>query len=406
MSWPAARSRLHYTIAIVWLVYVVSLASWWLNIGLSMPARRRMFAWEGGSFIVLLVAGGVIMVLAIRREQRRRQALETFFMAFTHDLKTALARVQLQAESLGEDWPSGAPPAALDRLLRDTVRLQIQLENSLYVAQPDGRLLAERVDAAATIARLAQDWPDVTLDIAGAGVVRADARAFETVFRNLLQNAVLHGGASRVTVRIEHPGGALVLLEVEELVVSEVEAIAPIPGVIGDRLLEQPVRAAHLFERLRQPDRREAIGVIHPGVEASHQLDRRGDRVGMRTDVVQLAADELERLDPVPVRQQRREAERGDARHPGLRHAQLPGGGRRAAGRTDGAGFPLAAGDAGGGARDPGPLRARARSRRRGVRARAPGGIAREPDRARPPDRPGGAGRDGAGGPRRAGAAW
>lgn len=208
MSWPAARSRLHYTIAIVWLVYVVSLASWWLNIGLSMPARRRMFAWEGGSFIVLLVAGGVIMVLAIRREQRRRQALETFFMAFTHDLKTALARVQLQAESLGEDWPSGAPPAALDRLLRDTVRLQIQLENSLYVAQPDGRLLAERVDAAATIARLAQDWPDVTLDIAGAGVVRADARAFETVFRNLLQNAVLHGGASRVTVRIEHPGGA------------------------------------------------------------------------------------------------------------------------------------------------------------------------------------------------------
>jgi signal transduction histidine kinase len=170
--------------------------------------------WEGGTFIVLLIAGGLVMVMAIRREHQRRQALETFFMAFTHDLKTSLASIQLQAEGLREDWPDTAPDVPLDRLLRDTVRLQIQLENSLFVAQPDGRLLREHIDVAEALARLALDWPLLRVDVVGSGHVLADARAFDVVFRNLLQNAVVHGGASVVTVRIERPAGPVVRLVV------------------------------------------------------------------------------------------------------------------------------------------------------------------------------------------------
>ena len=88
ISMPS-RSRWHYAMAVCWLVLTVSLASWWLAIGLmSLPTRlHRMFVWEGAAFISLLVAGGVAIVVAIRREHRRRQALETFFLSFTHDLE-------------------------------------------------------------------------------------------------------------------------------------------------------------------------------------------------------------------------------------------------------------------------------------------------------------------------------
>ena len=212
MKLPATHSRLHYTIAIVWLVFMVSLASWWLMLGLQLTNRHRMFAWEGGTFIVLLVAGGLVMVLAIRREHRRRQALETFFMSFTHDLKTALASIQLQAEGVREDWPEGAGSASLDRLMHDMVRLQIQLENSLFVAQPDGRLLSERIDVAAAISRVGFDWPGLRVDVTGNSDVLADARAFDVVLRNLLQNAVIHGGASVVTVQVEPVAGHMVRL--------------------------------------------------------------------------------------------------------------------------------------------------------------------------------------------------
>ncbi len=211
-----APQRLSYLLAIVWVALTVSLASWWLVVGLNLTRQlrdggsggesganlHRMFVWEGAVFIALLLAGGIALVLAIRREYQRRHALETFFMAFTHDLKTAIARVQLQAENLLEDWPDTAPRAPLERLAGDTVRLQIQLENSLFVAQPDGRLLEERLDVAASIARLARDWPDLDVRVAGSAAVTADARAFDTIVRNLLQNAVVHGDARQVEVTI------------------------------------------------------------------------------------------------------------------------------------------------------------------------------------------------------------
>lgn len=214
----AGPARLPYVIAIVWLVFTVSLAAWWLFVGLMLADElreanlsstnfRRMFLWEGAAFIAVLVAGGIAMVLAIRREQARRRVLETFFMSFTHDLKTALASVQLQAEGLREDWPEPSARGPIDRLLHDTVRLQIQLENSLFVAQPDGRLLGERLHVAAAVERHAEDWPGLTVAVAGDADVVADARAFDAVVRNLLQNAVVHGGATRVDVDIARRGG-------------------------------------------------------------------------------------------------------------------------------------------------------------------------------------------------------
>jgi len=207
MTSAARHHRLHYTVAIAWLIATVSLASWWLAIGLSLPERmHRMFVWEGAAFIGLLVAGGVAIVRAIRREHLRRQALETFFMSFTHDLKTSLASVGLQAENLREDWPVTADRAPLDRLLHDMVRLQIQLENSLFVAQPDGRLLRKPIATGPAIARLAEDWPELTVNIHGSASVIADARAFDAVVRNVLQNAVVHGEAQRVDVMVEPAG--------------------------------------------------------------------------------------------------------------------------------------------------------------------------------------------------------
>jgi signal transduction histidine kinase len=197
-------------------VFTVSLASWWLNVGLELTNRHTMFLWEGATFIVVLVCGGVAILVAIRREDRRRQALEMFFMSFTHDLKTSLASVQLQAEGLREDQADPATRGPLDRLLQDTVRLQIQLENSLFVAQPDGRLLKERIEIATAIERQREDWPALTIDVHGAGAVLADARAFDTVLRNVLQNAVLHGEATRVDIRVDRAPGDLVRIVIED----------------------------------------------------------------------------------------------------------------------------------------------------------------------------------------------
>ena len=66
-----------------------------------------MLVLEGTTLVGMLVAGGVALLGAIRREQRRRRDMRAFFMAFTHDLKTSLTSLRLQAEALREDLPAG-----------------------------------------------------------------------------------------------------------------------------------------------------------------------------------------------------------------------------------------------------------------------------------------------------------
>jgi signal transduction histidine kinase len=211
-----SRAGVHYVLVAVWLAYTISLAAWWLHVGLTLSERRTMFLLEGATFFVVIVAGGLALLVAIRREHVRRQSLETFFMSFTHDLKTALASVQLQAEGLREDWPEATRPAGLDRLLTDTVRLQIQLENSLFVAQPDGRLLSEQIAVARAVERLAADWPALRITTNGEARVLADARAFDGVLRNLLQNAVIHGDATTVVIDISRPSTGAVRIEITD----------------------------------------------------------------------------------------------------------------------------------------------------------------------------------------------
>jgi signal transduction histidine kinase len=209
------RGGWSYALAAGWLTLTVALAGWWLVFGLTQADQlarplaertidvervRRMLISEGGVLLALLVAGGVALLAGIRYEQRRQAAVESFFMAFTHELKTSLARVQLQAESLQEE--THAPSPALERLLADALRLQLQLENSLFFAQPDGRLWLQRLSAREQVSRVAADFPALAVNVSGDAFISGDSRAIQSVLRNVLHNAVAHGGATAVDVAI------------------------------------------------------------------------------------------------------------------------------------------------------------------------------------------------------------
>ena len=224
------RWRVQYAAALLWLATTVALAGWWLVFGLSQAQRlqelggdaaarlghvQRMLAWEGSFLLLLLIGGGVALLIAITREQARRRQLQDFFSLFTHDLKTPLASLQLQAESLQEDLGPSAGGAALQRLMRDAMRLRLQLENALYYAQPEAGLFLERVRVHEALLRLAPDFPDLALSCNGDGVILVDRRAFEGITRNVLQNAVVHGRATSVsaTVTVER---AIVYIGLED----------------------------------------------------------------------------------------------------------------------------------------------------------------------------------------------
>ena len=244
-----SRDTLRYALSVMWILFTVSLAGWWLVFGLSQAralqnaggeaARlghvQRMLVWEGIVLIALLLGGGAALIVAIRRERERRRQVEGFFAAFTHDLKTALASLRLQAESLQEDLPAAAGNSNLVRLLKDAVRLELQLENSLYFAQPDGRLHLEPVNVSALAARLAADWPELTMRIDDEICVKADERALQSVMRNVMQNATIHGAARAITVSAERRLGRVAVRIADD-------GKGPPPGIL--KALQMP------FQRL------------------------------------------------------------------------------------------------------------------------------------------------------------
>ena len=131
-----------------------------------------MLVWEG--IVVHRPAASPAasaLVISIRREQARQRAVEAFFMAFTHDLKTALASLQLQAESLQRGLAGrGARIRTSARLLNDTVRLR-RAARELAVLRAAGRRTCSSSRSASRgfIERTAADWPELQVRVDGDG---------------------------------------------------------------------------------------------------------------------------------------------------------------------------------------------------------------------------------------------
>lgn len=213
--------RLKFGAALAWWIFTLALASWWFIFGLRQagsPTVHRMLVSEGSVLMASLLVGGAALLYGIRREQLRHNAIEEFFAAFTHDLRTSLTSMRLQVESLDEDLQErGENNPLLQRLLSDSVRLQLQLDNSLFYAnRKRGKLFIEQVSLRNTIDAIAREFSGLTVSMNGDMTVLADVRALEVVIRNLFQNALIHGGANAVDVCVDQSGAARVAVRIED----------------------------------------------------------------------------------------------------------------------------------------------------------------------------------------------
>jgi signal transduction histidine kinase len=210
-------NKIRFALAGTWLLLTFSLAAWWMVHGIrtadklaaspvplspeKAARQHRMFFWEGLSLLSFVTAGGTVLIYSLSSDQRRNEEVRRFFSTFTHELKTSLTSLRLQAEILEED-PRNRENENLRRLLQDVVRLELQLENALILAQSDrSRLILEPIQVAKTIEHLSVHWPQLKVTVESDAEVQADQRAFECILKNLLQNAHVHGRATEVKVQ-------------------------------------------------------------------------------------------------------------------------------------------------------------------------------------------------------------
>lgn len=227
MSWSKRKDKFQFSLIILWLVFTVTFAIWWFKFSLEniellstlqpdlvehWARQRRMILYEGSTWLILLVLGGMALIAFARREHFRGQRIREFFASFSHEVKTSLASLRLQAESLKDEAGERSQSPVLDRLIGDTVRLQVQLENSLFLASQDNlKLYLEPLSLKQTAERVREQWPHLNVRTLNDATVMADERALRSVLSNLFQNAIVHGKSSAVELAVDKKDDLVVL---------------------------------------------------------------------------------------------------------------------------------------------------------------------------------------------------
>lgn len=233
-SAPQFRLRLMIAIHLVWMTIVCLLGAWWGRLGLRQASRiaelekalgwstdltqsqwhrtQRMLFWESGSFFALLVACTLLLLWIYWRDVKRARSIQAFFASVTHELRTPLASIRLQAESIAEELSvqNDSQKKLIRRLLEDSLRLEAQVERTLELARVEGGgpVYTQTLQIKPWLDRFLKTWQSDHLEGVQCDpqvedvLIEADPSAMNVIFKNLLENSLRHSKKNQVKITI------------------------------------------------------------------------------------------------------------------------------------------------------------------------------------------------------------
>lgn len=225
--------RWFYILTLLWVVMLLGLGSWWLYLvfklhttlsALNLPelgSQKRflnMMKWEGSFFFIFLVLLGSSLFIMYFRDMRKSKAMQAFFSSLSHELKTPLASMRLQAEVIkdlieDETHSHDQLSSLTKRLIEDTHKLESELEKSLQLSriEQDAKMSLTPVSLERFLKRQEQKLTSplkVELEIeSDAQEVLADELSLNMIFRNLFENTLRHHKeASKVSIKAKRNG--------------------------------------------------------------------------------------------------------------------------------------------------------------------------------------------------------
>jgi signal transduction histidine kinase len=231
--------RWFYGLTLLWVIMLLGLGSWWLFLvfklhstlsELNIPelgSQSRflnMMKWEGSFFFIFLILLGGSLFVMYFRDMKKSKSMQAFFSSLSHELKTPLASMRLQAEvikDLIEDETHSHNQLAdlTGRLIEDTYKLESELEKSLQLSriEQDAQMTLTPVSLERFLKRQEQKLLTplkVNLDISSdAQEILADELSLNMIFRNLFENTLRHNKhVTHVSISAVRRGQQVVIL--------------------------------------------------------------------------------------------------------------------------------------------------------------------------------------------------
>lgn len=163
--------------------------------------RANRYIWEGAFFLVVLIGGMAVLTRTIRHDAELRRRQQNFLAAVSHEFKSPLASMQLSAETLVMRSAEPDSKRLGQRILEDCERLLRMVDNLLDTTRiEEGRheLATEDMSVGAAVGAVADTFQEraarhsiaIRRNVPEGLSLRADRTAFDTILRNLVDNAL------------------------------------------------------------------------------------------------------------------------------------------------------------------------------------------------------------------------
>lgn len=218
-------------IQLIWVVVLVFWISWFMRSHRKLRSLAERYSPEllqGGTEWFILIEGIVLLAAILvgvyviflywQRQNALNRAQHQFVAQVTHELKSPIASLQLHLETIRRRQP-GAEKLAdfVTTMLADTRRLDMLTSNLLTANRLEHKGFKLSLQPG-NLSTLTESYfrdqqfslpraGRMQLDIAPGLIVNLDPDSLETVFRNLLENAVLYSdGAPAIKVTLQPEG--------------------------------------------------------------------------------------------------------------------------------------------------------------------------------------------------------
>jgi len=200
---------------------VLALGTWWLYLIIKMGADPKvainmdfikLAKWEGGTFLILLIILTGSFYRLFYTDFKKTKSLQDFFSSLTHELKTPLASIRLQAEVLADSLDKSNPKDKnlkfADRLIEDTQNLETQMDKIIQLSrmEREGELNLTEINLPELTKKIIGKYAkNLDVNILGncSKNIIGDAFAIELILKNLFENTKHHSGGSKVEIELK-----------------------------------------------------------------------------------------------------------------------------------------------------------------------------------------------------------